>query len=84
MSPPVYFPKISKMIAETIDAQFQTDCFDRLSSFILELKRLYTLKSLLAAQTVAVSLRIVQSTAAVPADIADGMILICQQRPCGG
>lgn len=36
-----YFPKISKMIAETIDAQFQTDCFDRLSSFILELKRLY-------------------------------------------
>lgn len=36
-----YFPKLSKMITETIDAQFHTDCFDRLSSFILELKRLY-------------------------------------------
>jgi len=37
----MYFPKLSKMITETMDAQFQTDCFDRLSSFILELKRLY-------------------------------------------
>lgn len=36
-----YFPKLGKMITETLDAQFQLDCFDRLSSFILELKRLY-------------------------------------------
>lgn len=36
-----YFPKLSKMITESLDSQFQIDSFDRMSSFILELKRLY-------------------------------------------
>lgn len=36
-----YFPKLSKMITDTIDSQFQTDSFDKLSTFILELQRVY-------------------------------------------
>lgn len=36
-----YFPKLSKLITESLDAQFQTDSFDSISLFILELKRLY-------------------------------------------
>lgn len=36
-----YFPKLSKLITESLDAQFQTDNFDSISLFILELKRLY-------------------------------------------
>lgn len=36
-----YFPKLSKMVTDSMDNQFQTDSFDHLSSFIDELKRLY-------------------------------------------
>lgn len=36
-----YFPKLTEMITDTMDAQFQTDCFDKLSLFIEELRRLY-------------------------------------------
>lgn len=42
-----YFPKLTKMITESMDAQFHVDSFDSLSLFILELKRLYpSMKSL--------------------------------------
>lgn len=36
-----YFPKLSKMVTESMDAQFQVDNFDKLSLFVMELKRLY-------------------------------------------
>lgn len=36
-----YFPKLSKMITESLDSQFQLDNFDKISSFVAELKRLY-------------------------------------------
>ncbi|MCM1230254.1 MAG: hypothetical protein NC489_08975 [Ruminococcus flavefaciens] len=36
-----YFPKLSKLVTDTIDAQFQTDSFDKLSTFIIELQRVY-------------------------------------------
>lgn len=36
-----YFPKLTKMITESLDAQFQLDCFDKLSMFVMELKRIY-------------------------------------------
>lgn len=36
-----YFPKLSKMITESIDNQFKLDNFDKLSLFIDELKRIY-------------------------------------------
>lgn len=36
-----YFPKLSKMITDSMDAQFQLDGFDSLSTFVEELKRLY-------------------------------------------
>lgn len=36
-----YFPKLTKMITESLDAQFHTDNFDKLSLFVMELKRLY-------------------------------------------
>ena len=36
-----YFPKMSKMITDSIDAQFHLDSFDRISSFLEELKKLY-------------------------------------------
>lgn len=36
-----YFAKLSNMITDTIDNQFQTDCFDSLSRFVAELARLY-------------------------------------------
>lgn len=37
----VYFPKLSKMITDTIDDQFHVDNFDKLSLFVDELNRLY-------------------------------------------
>ena len=36
-----YFPKLSKMITDSLDAQFQLDGFDKVSNFVAELKRLY-------------------------------------------
>jgi len=36
-----YFPKLSKMITEGMDAQFHLDSFDRMSLFITELKNMY-------------------------------------------
>lgn len=36
-----YFPKLSKMITDSIDNQFKLDNFDKLSLFIDELKNLY-------------------------------------------
>lgn len=36
-----YFPKLSKLVVESIDSQFQTDSFDSLSLFIIELQRVY-------------------------------------------
>lgn len=38
---PKYFPKLSKMITDSMDAQFHTDAFDSLSSFCNELKTIY-------------------------------------------
>lgn len=36
-----YFPKLSKMITDTLDSQFRLDYFDKLSLFIEELRRIY-------------------------------------------
>ena len=36
-----YFPKLSKMITDSIDNNFQIDSFDNITFFIEELKRLY-------------------------------------------
>lgn len=36
-----YFPKLSKIITDTMDSQFHLDHFDKLSLFVEELKRLY-------------------------------------------
>lgn len=36
-----YFPKLSKMVTDAVDAQFQVDSFDKLSNFVEELKRHY-------------------------------------------
>lgn len=36
-----YFPKLTTMITDTIDAQFQVDCFDTLTQFTLELQRIW-------------------------------------------
>lgn len=36
-----YFPKLSKLVTDSIDAQFHTDSFDKLSLFIIELQRVY-------------------------------------------
>ena len=36
-----YFPKMSRMITDSMDAQFQIDGFDKVSTFVEELKRLY-------------------------------------------
>jgi len=36
-----YFPKLSKMITDSLDAQFHLDGFDKVSSFVEELKRMY-------------------------------------------
>lgn len=36
-----YFPKLSKIITDTIDSQFKRDCFDKFSLFIDELKTQY-------------------------------------------
>ena len=36
-----FFPKLSKLITDSLDAQFQLDAFDKISSFVEELKRLY-------------------------------------------
>lgn len=35
------FPKLTKMITDSLDAQFQLDSFDKVSSFVEELRRLY-------------------------------------------
>ena len=37
-----YFPKMSLMITDSMDAQFQIDGFDKVSTFVEELKLLYT------------------------------------------
>lgn len=36
-----YYPKLTKMITDSIDNQFQLDNFDKLSLFVEELKRIY-------------------------------------------
>ncbi len=36
-----YFPKLSKLIMDSIDNQFKIDSFDKISMFIDELKRIY-------------------------------------------
>lgn len=36
-----YFSKLTKLVTDSIDAQFKTDSFDKLSLFVLELKRIY-------------------------------------------
>lgn len=36
-----YFPKLTKIITDTIDSQFHLDHFDKMSLFIEEMKRLY-------------------------------------------
>lgn len=36
-----FFPKLTKLITDTIDANFQEDAFDKLSSMITEMKRIY-------------------------------------------
>lgn len=36
-----YFKKLSKMITDSLDSQFKLDCFDKLSLFVDELKRIY-------------------------------------------
>lgn len=36
-----YFPKLSSMVRDTIDSQFSTDSFDKLSVFAIELQRVY-------------------------------------------
>lgn len=42
-----YFPKLAKIVTDSIDSQFQIDCFDNLELFISELARVYpSLKNL--------------------------------------
>lgn len=36
-----YYPKLSSLITDTIDSQFHTDSFDKLSMFAIELQRVY-------------------------------------------